>query len=311
MVDLSITIPDGFLNDEERNDYCVSSKQKEVWAIEIDLIQELYRVCKKHGLTCFAAYGTLIGALRDGGFIPWDDDVDFFMTRDEYDVLCDHADEFSFPYFFQTEKTDQGSCRGHAQLRNSTTTGALIRESKCLGINQGVFIDIFPIDKMIDNDKKLKIQLKRIKRWKYLSTFILKSAYMPDKKPGVLKIVKKVYRGVHRVFPFFDSLGNIFYKKYENECKRYNTIDTDRRVCFCFLQFDPVVLYEKEISESIRVPFEFVEILVPVGFDSILKRIYGDYHTPIHSGTVHGKVIFDTCRDYKTVLKNEYGNCKY
>ena len=147
MVKLNLEIPEGWLEPEEKWGFQVTRQRKEIWAVELDLLHELDRVCKKHGLTFFADSGTMLGAIRHKGFIPWDDDIDVAMMRDEYEQLCKIAgEEFSYPYFFQTEYTDHGTLRGHAQLRNSMTTAVLKDENHTqYPFNQGIFIDIFPL----------------------------------------------------------------------------------------------------------------------------------------------------------------------
>ncbi len=144
MLPIKINLPLNFLNKEERCGYTVSSEMKAVWAIELDMLIEFDRICKKYNLRWFACGGTLLGAVRHKGFIPWDDDIDIAMKRDQYEKICEHFDEFKYPYFFQTEYTMPGALRGHAQLRNSLTTGALQHEASTSHINQGIFIDIFP-----------------------------------------------------------------------------------------------------------------------------------------------------------------------
>ena len=118
MVKLNINLPQNFLDEETRCGFTISEKLKEVWAVELDLLSEFDRVCKKYGIKYIASGGTMLGAARHHGFIPWDDDVDLMMMRDEYDKLCEIAPtEFKHPYFFQTEDTDPGFMRYFARLR--------------------------------------------------------------------------------------------------------------------------------------------------------------------------------------------------
>ncbi len=128
---IQIELPNSFLEEEERNGFLVNQEMKEIWAIELDLFVELNRVCDKYDLKLLGDAGTILGAARHAGFIPWDDDMDFSMSRGDYTKLCEVAErEFRYPYFWQTEETDPGSCRGHGQLRNSETTAILKAEAK-------------------------------------------------------------------------------------------------------------------------------------------------------------------------------------
>ena len=78
---------DNIDHDEMRDGFLVTSQRKKLWNVQIGLIKEFERICKKHGLRWFAIGGTLMGAARHKGFIPWDDDVDVAMLRPEYEKL--------------------------------------------------------------------------------------------------------------------------------------------------------------------------------------------------------------------------------
>ena len=108
----------------------------------IRIAEDIISLCEKEKIWYELGGGTALGAIRHHGFIPWDDDIDVALSRDDYNKLCEVADkEFSDPYFFQTALTDKNYFVGHARLRNSNTTG--IVSFLCDHIyNNGIYIDI-------------------------------------------------------------------------------------------------------------------------------------------------------------------------
>ena len=91
------------LNEEVMDGHTVTADMKKLWAVEMDLAKKLLEVCKKYNLKIWAEGGTLLGAVRHKGFIPWDDDLDFVMMRDDFEKLIEIGPkEFNEPYFLQT-----------------------------------------------------------------------------------------------------------------------------------------------------------------------------------------------------------------
>ena len=114
--------------------------------IELDILKQFINICNKENLQYYVVGGTLLGAVRHKGFIPWDDDIDVSMPRQDYEKFLTVAKKYlSEPYFLQTRITDKNTLFNYAKIRNSNTT--FIEQSiKKLDMNHGVFIDIFPLD---------------------------------------------------------------------------------------------------------------------------------------------------------------------
>lgn len=305
MIQLKIQLPNGFLNGEVQDGYYVSPKMKEVWAVELDLLSELDRVCKKHCLKYYADGGTLLGAIRHKGIIPWDDDIDLTMFRSDYNKLCKIAKtEFKNPYFFQTEYTDKGSLRGHAQLRNSNTTAILKKSKDCnYQFNQGIFIDIFPMDAVINNKIKFKIQGYKAEYYKWLSRIISRSTdtysnRVTDKK-------RKIIMGFfHLIFnspiKYLFNDYDIYYKKFEDTCQKYNGLTTDKISLLSFQFLDPRNFkYRDDYKETIEVDFEFMKIPVMKNYERVLQMNFGDWKKFVIGHSDHGNIFFDVDKSYK------------
>ena len=139
-----------FYKEEIRCGYTVDEKTKRVWAVQLEMLDEVERICKANGLKYFADSGTLIGAIRHEGYIPWDDDIDLVMLREDYDKFVQIAPAWlKEDLVLQTVYTEKNYLRGHAQIRNSKTCGCN-EEDKKAGYNCGIFIDIYPFDVMQD-----------------------------------------------------------------------------------------------------------------------------------------------------------------
>ena len=309
---IKIELPPSFLDEEVRCDYLVTREMKEVWAVELDLLCEFDRICKKHNITYFADGGTILGAIRHGGFIPWDDDIDIAMMRSEYDKLCAVADEFKSPYFFQTQFTDPGSLRGHAQLRNSLTTGALTYETQNCWHNQGIFIDIFPIDNVTEDKNAFEKQRNKIDKLKRQSRFWAISVASYDLSKGIKRAGKVCLNTLLNKIHIKERIVNSKYRQFENLCCMYNHEDTTKCSLLCHqAKWDRLIRDRKDYSECVERDFEFVKLPLPIGYENVLRNLYGDYHVISKGTSSHGGVIFNTRVPYTTFLKEKYGNKYY
>jgi lipopolysaccharide cholinephosphotransferase len=304
MVKLRIQLPDDFLKEEIRCGYTVTKEMKELWAVELDLLVEFDRVCRKHGIPYMADGGTVLGAVRHKGFIPWDDDIDLSMARGDYNRLCEIAPkEFIYPYFFQTEFTDPGSCRGHAQLRNSMTTCILESEMKChFSFNQGVFIDIFPRDNLPDVLKERAVFFNKLMRLQTKSTRYRNYFFKVYNPHFIKKSLQKVLR-VWFLFRFGRKYNNIYYKRLEQMKQKYDLLPTRHVANLFSCPIMARVIWESMIFEkSQMLPFEYISIPVPLNCNDYLVNTYGDWKTFIRGKSCHGSSVFDVNTSYTSYV---------
>ena len=124
---------------------------RQLQIIQLEILLELDRICKKHNIQYSLAYGTLLGAVRHQGFIPWDDDMDVFMLRKEYDRFCeicvDELDKTRF--YLQTHFNTAGYRWGYAKMRRNSTE-YIRKGQEHLQYPSGVSIDVFPLDSVPD-----------------------------------------------------------------------------------------------------------------------------------------------------------------
>lgn len=126
---------------------------RQLHAVQLDLLQEFDRVCRRLGIPYQIAAGTLLGAVRHGGFIPWDDDIDVILRRDDYRRLLRQAPALlGQDYFLQSRRSDPAYGRHHAKLRRH---GSVFRELHApAAAHAGIFIDIFPFDPVAPRSRR-------------------------------------------------------------------------------------------------------------------------------------------------------------
>ena len=172
---------ENFFKEEIRHKYKISTKQKKIWANCLNLLEKFMEVCDRNNIKWVVDAGTLLGAVRHKGFIPWDTDVDICMSRENYEKLKLCAHEFEEPFYLQYLLDDcrRDYCGGYVKLRNSNSTGCSRYRTDHLqyGFNGGGFIDIFILDGVFDDIEKRN---EHGKRTDYYRDLILAKLYGND-----------------------------------------------------------------------------------------------------------------------------------
>ena len=282
---------DSFFEEEIRSEFLVTDKRKRVWAVELNLLEILDDICKRHGLRYFVDYGTLLGAVRHEGFIPWDDDIDVTMFRDDYEKFKQvAAEEIKEPYFFQNVYTDN-RVWAFSKIRDSRTSAIEFPDIPAEKMNQGIFIDIFPLDDVPDGIN-MQSYIKDMQR-ELWATIV---------QPQV--VLNNIQRGHQTVCDVDLSLDMIRLPIRERmkEFEAFNEWQFGNSTKINFITdelCDISPSKEKQWYESVvYLPFENIKVPAPVGYDEILKCQYGDYRKFVRNGSAHEGIYLDPDTPY-------------
>lgn len=285
--------PEGFLNEETICDFLVTTERKKIWAVEIDMVQELLRVCKKYDLKIFMDGGSLMGTMRHQGFIPWDDDIDMVMFREDYDKLCEVAPkEFTYPHFFQNIYTDDHYGHRHSQIRNvETATWSSKYDKPCRKSCEGIFVDVFVYDGLPSDPRGLVHHYRKVRRAQRNLKFVSKILYhLPDGLYHWLRDHTTCLSDKAQFRKFEEILRSVPAKKS----------------AFCnqlCVRRDNKMKFTRNMGEQHWVPFHYIEVPIPEDYDSQLTVQYGDWRTPVRSAAFHGALKFDPENSYKKLRK--------
>lgn len=260
----------------------------------LDIFKVFLSVCEKLDLKYYMFAGTAIGTLREEGFIPWDDDLDVAMPRDDYEIFIKEAQKY-LPQniFLQTYKTEKNFPRNFAKLRDSNTT-FIESGMKDLKINHGVFLDIFPLDTYPELKELPKIFRIKEKFYKYATLCAL-----DDKTSYKIRLRNKVFRffGFHKRTDKSLQKFEKFVFELKGKPKYYtNSLFINKETLFDIEWF----------ADGVSATFEGLQVIVPAEYDKYLTNKYDNWRErpPLEQQKSHHlTTIIDLDKPYTEYIK--------
>ncbi|SFT57264.1 lipopolysaccharide cholinephosphotransferase [Selenomonas sp. GACV-9] len=281
--------------DEIRSGFLVTTDRKKVWQVEMSLLEKFRSICKKHDLKWYAGYGTLLGAVRHKGFIPWDDDIDVLMMRPDYERFkAIAAQELSEPFFLQNSYTDS-FLMAFSKIRDSRTTGIEFIDDP--NMHQGIFLDIFPLDDVPDKQSQRLDSIKQIQYelWATIVSPQQIDAYVSD--GGNSRVSGELLQRLCRM-PAAERM-----EQFETFCSDH--FGKSSRVNFITEELlDITPSWQRDwFAETMEVPFEQGSIVIPKEYDKILTESYGDYMQFVKGKTDHEGIILSADIPYRQYFR--------
>ncbi len=262
----------------------------ELQSVVFDLLKEFVCAAKVLNVKWYLVHGSALGAVKYGGFIPWDDDIDIAIPRDDYEKFCKEAQALLPEYIFlQNYRTDKNFPHTYSKLRNSKTT-FIENGVSHLEMNHGIFIDIFPLDEYPSDEAEQEKLLKKLKllRWKQYCS-------LNDTSKSKVVIRNKIFRllGYHkktaRTVAQIESIVTQFDKSGECWCNHGDRMG--KKGC----------IKKAVYGSGTSFDFEGLSVNIPEKYDEYLTLKYGDWRKDLpkaEQASHHTNLIVDTKTSY-------------
>lgn len=264
---------------------------RDIQLFELKMLKDVVKVCDDNNIEYMLSSGTLLGAVRHGGFIPWDDDIDIYMTLDNYRKFLKIGQQaLGEKYFVQNYETDNSYFEMWTQIRANGTTSMPVK-FKNWNIHFGMCLDIFPLVGVSDNEKKKKKQKKALS----FNRLLLMDGYLKATGENISSKMKLLYKIPYRIRKAICKFNE---RKIYLDFRKYDSCS--------IIWYDIIKIYPAELFKNLtKIKFEDTEFTTLSKYDEYLTILYGDYMTPPkenerngHSGEL-GEIIRDTKKDYK------------
>ena len=248
---------------------------QEIQQVNLEIMIDIHDFCVKHGIHYSLAYGTLIGAIRHKGFIPWDDDIDIMMTRPDFERF---SKEYQSEKGFKLSSVNSDDTYiNYTRVYDGRTL--VISPAKAAKYDIGVWVDIFPVDAISDDDAVSKDQYQRLR--KYAAPVIKWRSYLRAKELN--SVARKIKSYIRLLQLRLTNKGDFsfWHQQIISICKE-NSFGTTKR-CSCLVCVEAnrdnkqAIFLTDWFKEYVTVPFEDQQFFIIADYDPVLKSIYGDY----------------------------------
>lgn len=235
------------------------------------MLRDLDAFCRRHGIEYYLAGGTLLGAVREGGFIPWDDDADVMMTRENYEKFIAVGNELPSHLFLQCAEADPHWHYPYAKLRLNGTSCVTEFTSRFPEMHQGLFLDIFVQDNTAADPAAVARHVRDIRFWHAVVRWCW------HREAGVTAGLRTA-RPIRAAARFF-SLASAEKHLKQAMC-RYNKQNTGYLIDSSGMHLQNGAYPAAWLGTPVCVPFGELTLPVPANAHEYLTYLYGDYQTP-------------------------------
>ncbi|MBQ0027469.1 MAG: LicD family protein [Lachnospiraceae bacterium] len=290
---------DDFFKEEYRNDFKVTSTMKSAWAAQLEVLNVISDVCNKLGITYYSFWGTLLGAVRHKGFVPWDDDIDIAMKREDYNHFLHEASSL-LPdgYIILSAYNEPEYVHPFARVTNSNTID--ISEERLKAFHNCPFvigIDIFPLDYIAEDKKTINMQHDLFEIIKNLNAIqdLFNSETSKSFDKSTLTELENAYVTGLRTLKSSLGIKGIDNRPLENQlviasdfAASLTATTKGSKITLVYKHLHGIdYSFEDNWFSPITLPFENIDVVVPSGYDKILTELFGDYMTPVIMTTGH------------------------
>ncbi len=299
-----LVFSEDFFKGEIKEGFYVEEMMKRAWAAELEILYIIDDICQRHNITYFADWGTLLGAIRHKGFIPWDDDIDITMKREDHNRFIEIAKkELPERFVLLGPQTNGGGYKLGTLVGN---TMHYITDKEYLdrfhGFPLGAGVDTFPLDGIPDCAEEREFVENAIL---ILSTMCGEEI---NNEKGYWDEVAKIEQLLNVTFDRDKDISLQMIQMADKIAGLYGTEECDYITAYATYLPDRKWFFKKEwYSEVVYMPFENMMIPVPKEYDKILKVMYGDYMTPVRGTQDHDypfykeqlRLLSECCKEQK------------